>query len=348
MTVEEWARRIRQETEANYHYAMGNALLVENDPAAAAAAFRRAMGLSPDYRGTRRNLIAALEALGDSDEAIALRRDGDEAAAALGWHDIGQVLEIHGRVADALDAYERALALDADCVDAARRAGEILLVQKRPDEAASALRRVVDIAPEDASVDRWARELARLAGFAMEKRDFDAAARGFRLAVSIQPTLAFGWRQLGHALNEIGQAAEGARHLRKAEALAPDDAAILVLACGGALRSGRPEEALVLARRATILAPNDPVAGMQTARALLATGDPEGAAATAARTLTTHPGFAGARAALARALRALGREDEATTEMRAAVQVNPHPEWIDELRAWTGEADRLSREPRSR
>ncbi len=68
--VDAWRRRIRDDTFANYHREMGVALSKE-EPAAAAAAFERALVILPDDPASGYGLVSALRAAGNQAEAAA-------------------------------------------------------------------------------------------------------------------------------------------------------------------------------------------------------------------------------------------------------------------------------------
>jgi len=91
-----------------------------SDPAAAEAAYRRAIALDACFADAYANLSAMLCETGRAEEAVNLLQAGVEHCkdSALLHYNLAVALEDDGRPFDALAAYERGLALDAAMVDA--------------------------------------------------------------------------------------------------------------------------------------------------------------------------------------------------------------------------------------
>lgn len=99
----------------------------------------------------------------DGVEAIA-RKDLDQAERAFRdvlaaggtrafvHHNLGIVLQLRGRQADALDAFRQAIRLDATFGPARLLAGSALLALNRPEEAAVELRRALVLMPDEPAV----------------------------------------------------------------------------------------------------------------------------------------------------------------------------------------------------
>jgi tetratricopeptide (TPR) repeat protein len=94
--------------------------LEEVDPAAARAAYERAIALEPGHPGAHVNLGRLLHEAGEAALAaehyrLALQARPDDSTAAF---NLGVALEDLGRRADAIDAYRLAIATDPECADA--------------------------------------------------------------------------------------------------------------------------------------------------------------------------------------------------------------------------------------
>ncbi len=150
---------------ADIAYGHGVALQAGGDTGAAVASWRRAAALDPGHQDAGFNLAKGLTDLGRADEArtayenllrlnpghlaglynlanLNFRGDDFNAAAALfqclveqapehldGWINLGMTQKALDRLDDAEAAYQRALALDPDCVEAHWNRANLLLLQ---------------------------------------------------------------------------------------------------------------------------------------------------------------------------------------------------------------------------
>jgi tetratricopeptide (TPR) repeat protein len=143
-------RGLLRGTGATAWYERGCAL-EGSDPLAAAAAFRRAIAGRPDHADAHNNLGRILHEL-------PVARGGGAAAAqahyqlaiaaradvALYWFNLGVALEDQRRSAEAIDAYERALQLDAHLADAHYNLSRQYELRGRDSRDELALRRAVN------------------------------------------------------------------------------------------------------------------------------------------------------------------------------------------------------------
>lgn len=129
-------------TPATHHYERGLAL-EPTDPAAAIAAYERAVSGRPTFADAHNNLGRLLHdrrdhARAESHYRIAICSD---AAVALYHYNLGVVVEDQHRMSEAIVHYEAALALDSQLADAhynlariferaARRANDDLLMRR--------------------------------------------------------------------------------------------------------------------------------------------------------------------------------------------------------------------------
>ena len=135
-------RGLRRGTSATSHYERGVALEA-SDPAGAMAAYRRALAGLPVFADAHNNLGRLHHdagQLGDAESCYRLALCADR-AVSLYWFNLGVVLEDQRRDAEAIAAYEQAVALDPRCADAhfnlarlheviGRRAGDVLEIQR--------------------------------------------------------------------------------------------------------------------------------------------------------------------------------------------------------------------------
>lgn len=110
---------MRRATSALQHYERGLALEATN-PAAAMAAYRRAVAARPDLADAHNNLGRLHHDVGDlaAAEACYRRALSADATRALYHFNLGVVLEDAGDARGSIAAYERSIALDATLADA--------------------------------------------------------------------------------------------------------------------------------------------------------------------------------------------------------------------------------------
>ena len=165
-----------------------------------------------------------------------LLNDGDYAAAveklktatslmstnAQAWNDLGVAYQHVGRPADAALAYQRALTLDRDLVEAHYNLGCLWLEQAKPDVArteftAYVLRRSKE--PEG-----W----TKLGVAQLRLRDLTAAEKSFNTALSIDASNAAALNGLGMAQMQRGHPRDAARYFSSATRVQPDYAPALL------------------------------------------------------------------------------------------------------------------------
>jgi tetratricopeptide (TPR) repeat protein len=176
------ASRSRAITETN----LGTALHEAGRHDDAAARFRRALEIQPDYVPAFNNLGVALRASGRTDDAIRAYRDG--------------------------------LSLRDDYPDLHYNLANALIAINRHDEAAEHLRKATAGSPDSAGAHN------NLGLALAEKGKLAEAATEFGLAVALDPTSPKAHRNLGNVLADMGRGDEALQHLTKAVALAPADA----------------------------------------------------------------------------------------------------------------------------
>ncbi|MDX2233437.1 MAG: tetratricopeptide repeat protein [Hyphomonadaceae bacterium] len=238
---------------ADYRHNLGLLLQGAGFADHAAEAFEGALKLNPDLALARLHLARAYAALGrhvDAEREARLLVQMQATAAA--WTTLGGALRHQGRIAEALEAFDRALALDPRSVNARHDRAVALDKAGRGDEADrifAALHAEGVTAPELAR--NWASALIDLgrAGDA-EARLAEAAARHPTDAV-LQETLAkVRWMR--------GDEAGFARDFKAAVAAHPRDA-LLRLGCFDLLRrADRHGEAEALLREGLDVLPDEP------------------------------------------------------------------------------------------
>ncbi|MDH3590646.1 MAG: tetratricopeptide repeat protein [Planctomycetota bacterium] len=137
------------------------------------------------------------------------------------WNNLGHFRMQTGAVPEALDAFDRSLALDERYLKARKNRAIALFNLRRPDEAEAELERV--LADDDGDADAWA-TLGRIRG--MTGRS-DAAAEALERAVAIDAGDPRTWTDLARAARSLGRAGNEVRALERVAELEPGDVATI-------------------------------------------------------------------------------------------------------------------------
>ncbi len=239
--------RSRAITETN----LGVALHEDGRLDEAAARYRRALEIQPDYVPAFNNLGVTLRAQGQVEEAIRvyeaglrvrddypdlhynlanallqrnraaeaavhLRRAGVANPGSAGVHNnLGTALAEQGRFEEAAAEFQQAVALDPQSARALRNLGNVLLSLGRRDQALPYLERAVTLAPDDAE-GHYDLGVAVLDG-----GDLDRAVAAFTRALAVRPGYVEAHNNLGIALGSQGRFGEAIAHFEQALRLRP-------------------------------------------------------------------------------------------------------------------------------
>lgn len=252
---------------------------------------------------TETNLATALQAEGRTDEAaahyrraIALQPD-----YAPAYNNLGVALRASGAVDAAISAYEQALEVKSDYPDAHYNLANALLQQNRADEAADHFAIALRSIPDSAGV----RNNLGIALTAQGKHEDALAA--FQSAVAAEPGSAVAHRNLGDALASAGRTTEAVSELRRAAQLNPADEAAHYNLGSVLLEAGVLDGAIAEFRAALQLNPRSAEAHNNLGIALGSQGKLAEAIGEFEQALTINPGFADSQRNLAMARQALGQ-----------------------------------------
>lgn len=126
-----------------------------------------------------------------------------ESQLALAHAAAGAVMRLQGRLDEAEQAYQRALALDGACLPALQGEAKLWAARKRPQEAQAAFERALQKHPDNVLL------LNQLGSLFFELGELSQAERLFRRAVVTHPRSTLGYRQLSAVLvrqNRIDEA----------------------------------------------------------------------------------------------------------------------------------------------
>jgi len=304
--------------DAEAHSNLGNALLDLGRLKEAAASYRRALEIAPQFAEAHSNLGNSLQGLGQFDDAVAqyqraLQIKPQYAEAHNNW---GNALRGLGRHDEAVAQYHLALQVKPQYAQAHSNLGNALRSLGRLDEAVAGYRRAIDIAPSYAEAHN------NLGNALLDLGQLADAAACYRRAIEINPAFAGAHSNLGIVLRRLGQLVDAAASCRRALAVNPDFAGAHGN-LGDVLRDlGKAEEAAACCRRALEIDPNFAGGHNSLGNALLDLGRHDDAAASYRRALEIDPNFAGSHINLGMVLRLGGRTTEAEASCRKALELN--------------------------
>lgn len=229
----------------------------------------------------------------------------------------GQALQALQRFDEAIAAYQAALDLQPEFLDAWNNLGICRQLRRQLPAAAQAYRRALTLAPDDAGL------MANLGTVLREMGSFAQAIELLSAATQREPAVASHAVNLGIAYWSQGNFSEAERILNRAQALSPDDADA-AFNLGNALQGlGRSSEAIECYRRALALRPQFAEALINLGNVLAEAGGSNAALAAYDAALRTQPDSVVALNNAACLLRTLGRIEDAQARLRQALRVDP-------------------------
>jgi tetratricopeptide (TPR) repeat protein len=198
--------------------------------------------------------------------------------------------------------------------------GRTLLFQGRVDEALEHFQKAVAIQPESAAFH------ACLGSAFYEKKRMDEAIVQFQKALEIKPDFAEAHNDLGSCLLQTGRVNEAIAHFQRALEIRPNfaGAAEAHNTLGdGLLQIGRVNEAMIQYQKALKIKPDFLEANNNLASSLLETGRVDEAMVYYRRALEIKPDSAEAYNNLGYCLFKIGRVDEAMVYFQRALEIKP-------------------------
>jgi len=245
---------------------------LDGDPATASAAFHEALQLDP-ASGVSRVLLARLEGKPAGDDPLSLHLNAALDEAEAGEPDralphLGEVAR-HDPESSLLSFLEGSAALDlGDLVTAER---ELLVASRRMPDCARAARELGDA--------------FRLRG------DPGSAVEAYRRSIDMEPDSAETWKNLAHALKQLGDLRAGIDAIRRASRLlGGENASVLVVQAEILDEAGEREEARGILRRVLDRDPGDREARRRLALSLDTDHRIAQAASEYERALEANPG----------------------------------------------------------
>ena len=210
--------------------------------APAVALYERVLDMDADQPDALAFLGIARHQQGDSTRAIALlRRSLDIAPRAGGWNNLGNVLLAQRRFDEAGTAYEQCVALEPGNVEVFNNLGVLRRAQRRDAEAEQAYLRALDIDPENPDVHN------NLGNLRLDQGRVPEAVAHFCRALLVLPLSPSTRRMLASAHLLLGERDKAAQIFRDWLAAEPDSATARhhLAACTGDDVPARADDAYV-------------------------------------------------------------------------------------------------------
>ena len=254
--------------------------------------------------------------LDEAAEAIERAIAGNDRVAA--YHDnLGLVYRALGRTDEAAHHGRRAVALDSRNPGSFFNLAGALIDQGRAKEAARPLRRAIALDPSHAEAHN------SLANLLARDGEAERALSHYKRALAARPDYPEALSNFANALVSLDRIGEALPHYQQALALRPDDPDTLLNVAHALSKADRVSEAIDACHRALALTPDSTAAHFQLALLLKQTGDPEGAAVSYRAVLDRDPAMADAHLNLGNILFDQNRTAEALAQFESYSKLRP-------------------------
>ena len=202
---------------AKAYFNLGIVLQATDDHAGALSAYRKAIDIDPGYADAWNNKGNVLKRLGNLDEALRCYQQSFSAnPTAEAAYNAGTALQLLHRDAEAIMAYDQAIAIRPGYADAYSNKSTLLMRTRRLAESEAALRQAINANARHHGA--W-----NNLGNCLSQQNREKEAIGcYRQAVQLKPDYAEAWNNLGMALHTLRQNTEALACYDRAIAIKPD------------------------------------------------------------------------------------------------------------------------------
>jgi tetratricopeptide (TPR) repeat protein len=282
------------EAHAVTRYFNGDFLLSEGRPVEAAAQFRGALAIWPEYAGA--------------------------------WCGLGSVLLKQGQIDEAIVNYQKAIEFDPSLPEAVNNLGYCYFQKGQIDDAVVQYQNVLKIQPD------YAQARNNLANCYLRLNRTDDAIVQYQKAVELDPGSATYQCGLGNAFLQKGRLADAIAQYQKALEIKPDFAAAHNYLAYCLFRQGQMADAISQYRQAIELDPKSAVFHSDLANALLQKGDADASIAEYQKALALQPKSADTCKRLGDAFFQKGELNDAIAQYQKALELDPDlPEALNNL-----------------
>ena len=156
------------------------------------------------------------EAIEAYNKALAIKPDYADA-----YNNMGITLKEQGKLEEAIEAYNKALAIKPDYAEAYNNMGNALQEQGKLEEAIEAYNKALSLKPD------YADAYYNMGNALKEQGKLEEAIEAYNKALAIKPDYAEAYNNMGTALQEQGKLEEAIEAYNKALAIKPDHAEVI-------------------------------------------------------------------------------------------------------------------------
>jgi predicted TPR repeat methyltransferase len=305
-------------------YLLGGIYYQNNNPKLAAELISQAIQSAPDRDYFYTHLGLALNSLGNFEDAM----DAFQTALAINaensetYNTMGKVYKARGKTSEAIDAFRKAVELDPGYIDACHNLGGELIKQNQPEEAVSVFKRLLDHKPD------MVETLNRLGKALLFLGRIPEAIKTFKKCNQADPENVQAYQNLGAALELAGNQDEASDAFQKAIFFAPDSAEAHHRFGNYLLARKKMAEAIVEFEKAIKKRPEFSEAYNSLGIALKSEGRLEEAIEAYKKSIKMNPKHPQTFNNLAVALNAKGNNQEAFEAYRTAISLEPNNPYV--------------------
>ena len=236
----------------------------------------------------------------------------------MGYNNLGHALLQKGQVDEALEQFQKSLALFPNFVEAHSNLGAALFQKGHVDDAVAHYKKALEINPN------YAQANYNLGLVLFEKGQVDDAIAHYRKAVEMNPYYPEAHNNLGNALLRKGELDEALEQFQKALEINPAYVDARSNLGATLFQKGQLDGAVAQYKKALEINPDYVNARYNLGNALFQKGQLDEAIAQFQKAVEIKPNFVEARYNLGNALYQTGQSDEAIDQFQKALKIDPN------------------------